>query len=118
FADAVENSAALFAAARRAGARRVIHVSIANPSLDSPLPYYRGKALVERRLAGTGVPYSIVRPSLVFGGERDVLTNNIAWILRRMRVFPIPANGRYLVQPVHAADLAGICVQEARAGAD
>ncbi len=111
FANAIANSRALFCAARRAGVARIVHVSIANPSLESTLPYYRGKALVELALAEVGVPYSIVRPTLVFGGDRDVLVNNIAWILRRMPVFALPGSGGYPVQPVHVDDLARICVQ-------
>ena len=118
FTNAVENSRALFLAAHRARVARVIHLSIANPAIESQLPYYRGKALVERALAEAGVPYSIVRPTLIFGGERDVLTNNIAWILRHLPVFAIPGDGRYAVQPVHAVDLARICIEEARPGDD
>jgi NADH dehydrogenase len=111
FAGAIANSRALFCAARRAGVERIVHVSIANPSLESRLPYYRGKALVELALAESGVPYSIVRPTLVFGGDRDVLVNNIAWILRRMPLFALPGDGSYQVQPVHVDDLARICSQ-------
>jgi uncharacterized protein YbjT (DUF2867 family) len=81
---------------------------------SAPLPYFRGKALVEYALAETGVPYSIVRPTWVFGGERDVLANNIAWILRRMPLFALPGSGEYPVQPVHVEDLARICVEAAR----
>jgi uncharacterized protein YbjT (DUF2867 family) len=113
FANAIANSRALFCAAKRAGVARIVHVSIANPSLESMLPYYRGKALVELALAEVGVPYSIVRPTLVFGGDRDVLVNNIAWILRRMPIFALPASGSYRVQPVHVDDLARICEQAA-----
>jgi nucleoside-diphosphate-sugar epimerase len=113
FANAVANSRALFEAARRAGVARIVHVSIANPSIDSPLPYYRGKALVEHALATAGVPYAIVRPTFFFGGGRDILANNIAWILRRMPLFVVPGDGRYLVQPVHVDDLARICVRAA-----
>ncbi len=94
--------------------KRIVHVSIANPSVESPLPYYKGKALVEHALAEVGVPYSIVRPTLVFGGDRDVLVNNIAWILRRMPLFAVPGSGSYPVQPVHVDDLARICEQSAR----
>src|SRR2546430_3878611 len=94
FASAVANSRALFEAARRAGVARIVHVSIANPSIDSPLPYYRGKALVEQALATAGVPYAIVRPTFFFGGGRDVLANNIAWILRRLPRFVVPGAGR------------------------
>jgi len=113
FANAIENSRALFLAARQAGVRRIVHVSITNPSTDSPLPYFAGKALVEQALAESGVPHSIVRPTWIFGGERDILANNIAWILRRMPVFALPGNGAYAVQPVHVDDLARIALDAA-----
>ncbi len=109
FANAISNSRALFHAAKRAGVRRVVHISIANPSIESPLPYYRGKALVERALAEVGIAYSIVRPTWIFGREHEVLANNIAWILRRMPIFALPGDGHYPVQPVHIDDLARIC---------
>ncbi len=118
FAEVVANSRALFDAARRAGVARIVHLSIANPSIDSPLPYYRGKALVERALAEAEVPYSIVRPTWIFGGGRDILINNIAWILRHLPIFVVPGDGRYLVQPVHVDDLAHICLRAARGERD
>jgi uncharacterized protein YbjT (DUF2867 family) len=110
FANAIESSRMLFFAAKSAGVQRIVHLSITNPSLESPLPYFRGKALVEYALAQSGVPYSIVRPTWIFGGERDVLTNNIAWILRRMPAIALPGDGAYPVQPVHIDDLARICI--------
>jgi uncharacterized protein YbjT (DUF2867 family) len=112
FETAVRNSARLFHAASRAGVRRIIHVSITKPSLDSPLPYFRGKAQVERALAGCGVPYGIVRPTLVFG-EGDILINNIAWLLRRFPIFGIPGSGAYRVRPVSVEDLARLCLETA-----
>jgi uncharacterized protein YbjT (DUF2867 family) len=118
FADAIENSRTLFNAAKRARVERIVHVSIANPAIDSPLPYFKGKALVESALAKSGLPYSIVRPTWIFGGERDVLTNNIAWILRRAPVFALPGSGSYLVQPVHVDDLARICIEAAASDRD
>jgi uncharacterized protein YbjT (DUF2867 family) len=66
FERAVRNSAVLFAAAAAAGIERIVHVSVTNPSEDSPLSYFRGKALVERELAACDVPYAIVRPTLIF----------------------------------------------------
>lgn len=118
FADAIESSRMLFFAARSAGVKRIVHVSIANPSIESRLPYFRGKALVEFALAQSGVRYSIVRPTWIFGGERDVLANNIAWILRRMPAFALPGNGTYPVQPVHVDDVARICLDAARSVGD
>ncbi|MGA2453991.1 MAG: NAD-dependent epimerase/dehydratase family protein [Solirubrobacteraceae bacterium] len=118
FANAIESSRMLFHAAKSAGVSRIVHVSITNPSIDSPLPYFRGKALVEYALAQSGVRYAIVRPTWIFGGERDVLANNIAWILRRMPAFALPGSGDYLVQPVHVEDVARICVDAARSEGD
>ena len=109
FDRAVRNSAVLFEAAAEAGVERIVHVSVTNPSLDSPLPYFRGKALVERELAACGVPYAVVRPTLVFG-PRDILVNNIAWLLRRFPVFAVPGDGSGRVQPVSAKDVAEIAV--------
>ncbi len=105
---AVANSRILFGAAARAGVRRIVHVSITNPSLDSPYPYFRGKAAVEQSLADTGAPYAIIRPAILFGGD-GVLVNNIAWLLRRLPVFAVGGRGDYRIRPVHIDDLARLC---------
>jgi NADH dehydrogenase len=118
FEKAVANSRVLIEAARRAGVARIVHLSIANPSIDSPLPYYRGKALVEHALAAADVPSAIVRPTWIFGGGQDILANNIAWILRHLPIFVVPGDGRYLVQPVHLDDLAHICLRAAQGHSD
>jgi uncharacterized protein YbjT (DUF2867 family) len=85
---AVANSRALFGAAKRAGVERIVHISITHPSAGSPWPYFRGKALVERALAETEVPYAVLRPAILFGGD-GVLINNIAWLLRHLPVFAV-----------------------------
>jgi uncharacterized protein YbjT (DUF2867 family) len=105
---AVANSKVLFAAAAAAGVRRIVHISITNPSLTSADSYFRGKAEVERALAGCGVPYAIARPAVLFGGD-GVLVNNIAWLLRRFPVFAIGGRGDYRLRPIHVDDLAALC---------
>jgi uncharacterized protein YbjT (DUF2867 family) len=106
---AVANSRALFRAARDAGVRRIVHVSITHPSAASPYSYFRGKAEVERILAEAGVSYAIVRPAILFGGE-GVLINNIAWLLRRLPVFAVGGTGAYRIRPVHIDDLTRLCL--------
>lgn len=106
---AVANSATLFRAARVAGVARIVHVSITHPDLASPYSYFRGKAQVEGILAETGVPYAILRPATLFGGD-GVLINNIAWLLRRMPVFAVGGSGNYRIRPVHVDDLARLCL--------
>lgn len=89
---AVTRSRVLFQAAVAAGVRRIVHVSITNPSADSPYPYFRGKAAVEQALRDLGVSHAVLRPAILFGGD-GVLLNNIAWLLRRLPVFAVGGTG-------------------------
>lgn len=108
---AVENTRKLVNAAKAAGVKRIVHISIANPSADSPLPYYWGKAANENAVIESGLSYAILRPTVLYGGGKDVLINNIAFFLRRFPVFFIPGNGSYGIQPVHVEDLAEIAAE-------
>lgn len=109
---AVANTKILFQAAHAAGVRRIVHVSITNPEIHSPLPYFSGKAELESALKNLGVSYCILRPTVLFGKE-DVLVNNIAWALRHLSVFGIFGRGDYRLQPIYVDDLAALAVQEA-----
>ncbi len=108
---AVERSRILIDAAARAGVERIVHTSITQPSLESPLPYFSGKAHVEQAVKSSGMSWAILRPAVFFGG-RDVLLNNIAWLLRRTPVFGIPGDGQYRVQPMHVEDFARLAVAQ------
>ena len=107
---AVRDIRALIQAAEEAGVRRIVHVSITNATRDSPLPYFRGKAEVEDAIRQSGLSYAILRPTLIFGIE-DILTNNIAWLLRRFPMHPIFGSGQYRVQPIFVDDLARLAVK-------
>jgi uncharacterized protein YbjT (DUF2867 family) len=111
FAGAVANTRVLAEAARAAGVGRIVHISVSNPSADSPFAYFRGKATAEDAIRSVGIPCSVIRPTLVFGRE-DVLINNMAWLMRRMPLFPIFGDGRYRVQPVFVDDVAALAVAE------
>ncbi len=115
FDQAIQHTLSLFRAAKEAGVRRVIHVSITNPSEDSPLPYFRGKARLERALKESSLPYAIIRPTVVFGNG-DILVNNIAWFLRTFPIFAVPGSGRYRLQPVYVEDVADLAVQAGHGG--
>ena len=119
FQGAVEKSGTLFSAAESAEVGRVVHVSVSNPGAGLNLGYYAGKAKVEDRLRSGKVPYAIVRPTLVVG-PGDVLTSNIAWLLRRFPLFPVPDGGHCKLQPVTLADTARIIADaaEGEAGAE
>jgi len=107
FDRAVENSKTLIVAAEEVGIRRIVHISITNPSEDSPFPYFRGKALVEKAIIQSKLSYAIIRPTVIFGPE-GILINNIVWLLKRFPIFAIPGSGDYRIQPVFVEDVTEI----------
>lgn len=113
YAQAIQNTLTLFEAAKAAGVQRVVYVSITNPSDDSPLEYFRGKAQLEIALANSGLSHAILRPTVLFGHE-DILVNNIAWALRRLPVFGVFGDGNYRLQPIHVDDLAMLAVEQGK----
>jgi uncharacterized protein YbjT (DUF2867 family) len=113
YADAVRNTEIMFNAAIEAGVKRIVHISITNPSKESPLEYFSGKAHLEQALKETGIPYAILRPTVLFGKE-DILINNIAWGLRYLPVFGVFGDGNYKLQPIYVNDLAYLAVQKGR----
>ncbi len=110
-ADAVRNTERLFAAAKAANVERIVHVSITNPSEDSSLEFFSGKARLERALADSGISRAILRPAVLFGKE-DILINNIAWALRRLPVFGVFGSGEYRLQPIYVDDIAALAVEQ------
>jgi uncharacterized protein YbjT (DUF2867 family) len=108
--QAVENTRKLVNTAKDAGVKRIIHISITNPSAESHLPYFWGKAANEKAVINTGLSYAILRPTVLVGDE-DILINNIAYLLRRFPIFFLPGDGSYQLQPVHVEDVAELAVE-------
>ena len=115
YESAVENTLVLVQAAQDAGVERIVHVSITNPDEASPLGYFRGKAQIERAIRESSLSYAILRPAVLFGDD-GILINNIAWLLRRFPVFPVPGSGAYRMQPIFVGDLADLAVEHGSRG--
>ena len=109
--EAVENTKIMFQAAKKAGIKKIVHVSITNPDINSDLEYFQGKGELEKDLINSGIPYSILRPTVIFGKE-DILINNIAYFVRRLPIIGIFGKGEYRLQPIFVEDLAELAVQE------
>jgi nucleoside-diphosphate-sugar epimerase len=114
---AVKNTKTLIKAAEAAGIRRIVHISVTNPSKNSTLPYFRGKAIVEKCITSSNLSYAIVRPTVIFGPE-GILINNIAWLLRRSPAFMVFGSGKYRIQPIFVEDLAEIAVSSGQKNED
>ncbi|MBN2663878.1 MAG: NmrA family NAD(P)-binding protein [Bacteroidales bacterium] len=109
---AVENTKIMLDAAKKAGVKKIVHVSITNPDKNSDLEYFKGKAELEEYLKQTAIPFSIVRPAVLFG-EQDILINNIAWMIRHMPIMGIFGKGEYKIQPIYVHDFAELLIKEA-----
>jgi len=107
---AVENTRKLVNAASAADVKRIVHISITNPSADSPLPYFWGKAANEKAVIESGMAYAILRPTVLVGAE-DILINNIAFLMQRFPFFGLPGDGSYRLQPICVDDLADLIVE-------
>ena len=107
---AVVNTKRLFDAAKAAGVERIVHVSITNPSVESPFEYFQGKGELERYLKDLGLSFAILRPAVFFGKE-DILINNIAWMLRRFPLFGLFGDGNYGIQPIYVEDFAKLAIE-------
>lgn len=112
FRQAVSNVQNLIRAAAKAGVERFVHISVTNPHIDQPLPYFNGKSIMEKTLIESGLSYAIIRPTLIFGKE-DVLVHNIAWLLRKFPLYVVFGNGQYRVQPVFVEDVAKLALDAA-----
>src|SRR5437667_4038214 len=100
----VAGVAHVVAEARRAGVRRIVHMSALGGDPASPYPYLRSKGEGQALVTGSGIPYVVLRPSLLFG-EGDDFFPRLAFSLM-FPVVPVPGNGKSRFQPVHVDDIA------------
>ncbi len=105
----------LVAAAVRANIRRFLQVSVppAPSSMEANLPYPVYKRRVDAALAGSGLSYRIVRPTMLFG-PGDVLLGVMFRTMRRYPFFPMFGDGAYHVSPIAVSDLARVLLREAQ----
>ncbi len=96
--------------ALRAGIKRWIHISANGVRPDTPDGYRRTKYRAEEFIKVQDLDYTILRPSVVFGGETDRTVNFVTAVRDIIGsiplVVPVIGSGSYLMQPVHTVDLA------------
>lgn len=101
----IEGTRTLVQAAKDAGVERLIYLSHIGADRASAFPIQKAKGIAEEHIRRSGVPFTIIRSAVVFGPE-DNFTNNIARIARIIPFFfPIPSDGRMLLQPLWVEDL-------------
>jgi NADH dehydrogenase len=100
----------LIAAMQAAGVRRLVHLGALGVEDREELHYAKSKARAERAVRDSGLDWTILRPSLLFGA-RDGFFNIVADLVRvPFPLVPVPGNGRSRFQPLHVGDLA-LCIR-------
>jgi NADH dehydrogenase len=102
-----EGTRSLVAAAREAGARRLVYVSAlgANDPGAPEVPYFRAKSAAEDAVTGSGLEHVILRPTFVFGPDGGALPRFMR-IARLAPVTPVVGAGTQRVQPIWVDDVA------------
>ena len=98
---------AIVAAAEGAGVGRAVFVSTTAVTTSLPAPSKRVRLAAEQVVRDSGLDWTIVRPTMIYGAAGDRNIARLLQVLRRVPVLPVPGGGRRLQQPVHVDDLAG-----------
>lgn len=105
----VELTAHAIAACHGAGVRRFVHMSALNADPAGPSRYLRSKGEAETAVADSGLDWTIVQPSVIFGRE-DAFLNLFAKLLKVAPVMALArADARF--QPVFVGDVAECVVR-------
>jgi len=100
-----EGTARLVAAAQKSGVQRFIYLSGAGTRPGRSEPWFVAKNMAEKAVRESGMAYTIIRPSWVYGPE-DRSLNKFATFARVLPFIPVIGNGKTKVQPVHVDDVA------------
>ncbi len=96
--------------AAEAGVKRIIYVSHIGASRSSGFPVFKAKGIAEEHIRRSGVPYTILRTTLVFGPE-DHFTSSLVRLLQLSPFFFfLPGNGRTSIQPLWVEDLITVLI--------
>lgn len=95
----------LVTAAGSAGVRRLLYVSGAGAAPDPKRHWFRAKWRAESAVWESGIPFTIIRPTWIYG-PRDVSLNRFVGFARRLWMVPMTNTGRQLLAPVFIDDVA------------
>ncbi len=100
----VQATEAMVTASQKAGIGRYIQMSALGTREGAISAYHQTKWAAETVVRRSSVPWTIFRPSLIFG-PRDSFVNMLADTLRKTPIMPTMGDGLYRLQPIHVKDV-------------
>ena len=101
----VQATAGMLEATRKAGISRYLQMSALGTRSAAVSAYHQTKWRAEELVRASGLEWTILRPSLIFG-PHDTFINMLAAQLRLAPIMPVIGSGSYRLQPIHADDVA------------
>ena len=95
----------IIALANACGTRRIILTSSTRRFTQFPEETARAVIAGEQQVAESGLEFTVIRPSMIYGGERDNNMTHLVAALRKYPVHPLPSSGQMRWQPVFTWDV-------------
>jgi uncharacterized protein YbjT (DUF2867 family) len=106
----VRGTANLIQAAKDAGVKRIIEISGLGTKQDKPGSYMQGRYLSEKMLKESGLAWTIIQPSVLFGKDAPFI-KGLADLIRTAPVVPLIGGGKTMFQPIYVEDVVTVIVK-------
>jgi uncharacterized protein YbjT (DUF2867 family) len=106
----VQGTANLIAAAKAAGVKRIIEISGLGTKPDKPGSYMQGRYLAEKMLKESGLGWTIMQPSVLFGKDAPFI-KGLADLIRSAPVVPLIGGGKTMFQPIYVEDVVTVIIK-------
>lgn len=111
----VRGTETVLRAARDVGVQRVVMLSCLGADASSPSPFLQAKWLAESYVRSSGIPFIILRPSVIVGRD-DWYVSSLLALIRALPVVPVPGRGEHRQQPIDADDAARVVLRAMTSG--
>jgi uncharacterized protein YbjT (DUF2867 family) len=106
----VEGTANLIRAAKAAGVQRIVEISGLGTKPDKPGSYMQGRYLAEKMLVDSGLSWTIIRPSVLFGKDAPFI-KGLVDLIHTAPVLPLIGGGKTLFQPIYVEDVVTVIIK-------
>src|SRR5947199_6055493 len=106
----VEGTANLIKAAKAAGVKRIVEISGLGTKPDKPGSYMQGRYLAEKMLVDSGLDWTIIRPSVLFGKDAPFI-KGLADLIRTAPALPLIGGGKTMFQPIYVEDVITVIIK-------
>ncbi len=106
----VQGTSYLVKAAKETGVQRIVEISGLGTKSDKPGSYMQGRYLAEQMVKESGLNWTIIQPSVLFGKDAHFI-KGLADLIRSAPVVPLIGGGKLLFQPIYVEDVVTVIMK-------